>query len=87
MQRIGIARALYGNPDILIFDEATSALDRETEMALIESVNQMHGKRTMVIIAHKSAALRDCDMVFRVEDGKISEALPGTDAPERQRTL
>lgn len=70
-QRIGIARALYGNPDLLLFDEATSALDTETEAAVMESINSLHGKKTMVIIAHRKQTIEGCDIVYRVKDGKI----------------
>jgi ABC-type multidrug transport system fused ATPase/permease subunit len=70
-QRIGIARALYTDPELLIFDEATSALDNETEMAIMESINSLYGKKTMVIIAHRLTTIQDCDLVYRVEDGKI----------------
>lgn len=70
-QRIGIARALYPNPEVLIFDEATSALDNETEVAIMESINRLHGRKTMVIIAHRLQTIEGCDLVFRVEDGKI----------------
>lgn len=70
-QRIGIARALYRQPDILVFDEATSALDLETEAAVIEAVNNMHGRKTIVIIAHKSGVLVDCDIIYRVKNGKL----------------
>ena len=73
IQRIAIARALYRDPDILVFDEATSALDLETETAIMDAVKEMHGKRTIVIIAHKSGVLADCDVVYRVSDGKIKE--------------
>ena len=70
-QRIGIARALYTDPELLIFDEATSALDSETEMAIMESINNLHGKKTMIIIAHRLGTIKECDTVYRVEDGKI----------------
>ena len=52
-QRIGIARALYNDPEILVFDEATSALDNDTESAVMEAVNSFHGRKTMIIIAHR----------------------------------
>lgn len=70
-QRIGIARALYNDPALLVFDEATSALDNETEAAIMESINMLHGKKTMIIIAHRLQTISGCDMVYRVEDGKI----------------
>lgn len=70
-QRIGIARALYPDPDLLIFDEATSALDNETEAAIMESINSLHGKKTMVIIAHRLQTIENCDIVYRVQCGKI----------------
>lgn len=70
-QRIGIARALYTDPELLIFDEATSALDNETESAIMESINSLHGRKTIIIIAHRLTTIQECDVVYRVEDGKI----------------
>lgn len=70
-QRIGIARALYREPSILILDEATSALDNETEEAIMESINHLKGKKTMIIIAHRLSTIENCDHVYRVQDGKI----------------
>ena len=72
-QRIGIARALYHNPEILVFDEATSALDGETETALMESINSFHGRKTMIIIAHRLNTIEKCDIIYKVEDEKIIE--------------
>ena len=72
-QRIGIARALYHNPEILVFDEATSALDNETERVLMEAINGFHGKKTMIIIAHRLNTIEQCDIVYKVENGKILE--------------
>jgi len=69
-QRIGIARALYNDPEILILDEATSALDNDTEAAIMESINNFHGKKTLLIIAHRLQTIEKCDMVYRVENGK-----------------
>ena len=71
-QRIGIARALYTNPELLIFDEATSALDNETEAAIMESINSLHGKKTLIIIAHRLTTIRGCDVVYSVENSKIT---------------
>lgn len=70
-QRIGIARALYEDPEVLVLDEATSALDNDTEAAIMESINRLHGKKTLVIIAHRLQTIEKCDMVFRVSNGKI----------------
>ena len=69
-QRIGIARALYNNPEVLILDEATSALDNDTEAAIMESINRLQGKKTLIIIAHRLQTIEKCDMVYRVENGK-----------------
>ena len=70
-QRIGIARALYDDPEVMVLDEATSALDNETESAIMESINRLHGKKTLIIIAHRLQTIEKCDIVYRVEDGKI----------------
>ncbi len=70
-QRIGIARALYNDPEVLILDEATSALDNDTEAAIMDSVNRLHGKKTLLIIAHRLQTIEKCDMVFRIENGAI----------------
>ena len=72
-QRLGIARALYHNPEILVFDEATSALDTETETAIMEAIDKFHGKKTMIIIAHRLRTIENCDIIFKVENGKIEE--------------
>lgn len=72
-QRLGIARALYHNPDILVFDEATSALDNATEKAVMEAIESFHGKKTLVIIAHRLNTLDNCDVLYRVEGGQIHE--------------
>ena len=72
-QRLGIARALYHNPEILVFDEATSALDTDTEKAVMDAINSFHGRKTMVIIAHRLNTIAKCDVIYKVEDEKITE--------------
>lgn len=71
-QRIGIARALFEDPEVLVLDEATSALDNDTEAAIMDSINRLHGKKTLVIIAHRLQTIEKCDMVYRVENGKAT---------------
>ena len=70
-QRIGIARALFEDPEVLVLDEATSALDNETEAAIMDSINRLHGRKTLIIIAHRLQTIEKCDMVYRVENGKM----------------
>ena len=72
-QRLGIARALYHNPEILVFDEATSALDSDTEKAVMDAINSFHGRKTMVIIAHRLNTIAKCDVIYKVEGEKITE--------------
>ena len=70
-QRIGIARALYHDPAILILDEATSALDNTTERAVIEAVEGMKGERTVVMIAHRLSTVRGCETLYYLKDGRV----------------
>ena len=70
-QRIGIARALFEDPEVLVLDEATSALDNETEAAIMDSINRLHGRKTLIIIAHRLQTIEKCDMVYRVENAKV----------------
>ncbi|MCR5507650.1 MAG: ABC transporter ATP-binding protein/permease [Lachnospiraceae bacterium] len=72
-QRIGIARALYDDPEILVLDEATSALDNETETAVMEAIDNLMGRKTLIIIAHRLTTLRNCQKIFKVEDGGVRE--------------
>lgn len=70
-QRIGIARALYNDPEILVLDEATSALDGETEKAVMESIEYLKGKKTLIIIAHRLSTIENCDVTYEIRDGKV----------------
>ena len=73
-QRIAIARALATNPPILIFDEATSALDYESERVIQDNMREIVKGRTVIIIAHRLAAVRDCTRIIGMHDGRIVEA-------------
>lgn len=81
-QRIGIARALYNDPEILILDEATSALDGETEKAVMEAIDYLKGKKTLIIIAHRLSTIENCDMIYEVRDGGIEGILPNSKKAE-----
>lgn len=70
-QRIGIARALYHDPHVLVFDEATSALDNVTERAVMRAVNDLHTKKTIILIAHRLTTVESCDRIYLLEDGRI----------------
>ena len=69
-QRIAIARALYENPDIIIFDEATAALDNETELAVMDSIRSLQGYKTLIIIAHRLTTIKECEVIYEIKDGK-----------------
>ena len=73
-QRIGIARSLYADADILIMDEATSALDSETEHAISKVVDLMKGDKTLIIIAHRLSTVRHCDCLYYMKDGRIVDS-------------
>jgi ABC-type multidrug transport system fused ATPase/permease subunit len=70
-QRLGIARALFSKPQLLVLDEATSSLDSETELRISKAIQNLKGKVTVVIIAHRLSTVRKADHVYYLEDGKI----------------
>ena len=70
-QRIGIARALYHDPDVLVLDEATSALDNLTEKAVMDAVHNLGRQKTIIMIAHRLSTVRDCDIIFLLEHGRV----------------
>lgn len=72
-QRIGIARALYNNPEILIFDESTSSLDNETEQKIISEINTFKRKKTVIIISHKKEILKNCDHIYTIKNKQITK--------------
>tara|TARA_B100000965_G_scaffold389588_1_gene395408 strand:- start:206 stop:1114 length:909 start_codon:yes stop_codon:yes gene_type:complete len=70
-QRIGIARALYHDPEILVLDEATSSLDSDTESSIVDSLREIKGKKTILIIAHRQSTVKYCDRLIKIDKGKI----------------
>jgi len=78
-QRIAIARALYRDPDVLIFDEATSSLDNETESEIGTAIESLSGEKTVLIVAHRLSTVRRCDVIAFMKDGRIA----GTDTFDR----
>jgi ABC-type multidrug transport system fused ATPase/permease subunit len=71
-QRVGIARALYYDPEVLVLDEATSSLDGITESAVLEAVNNVVKLKTVIIIAHRLTTVKDCDIIYLIDKGKIT---------------
>jgi ABC-type multidrug transport system fused ATPase/permease subunit len=70
-QRVGIARALYHDPDVIVMDEATSALDNITERAVIDAVGNLRDRKTIIFIAHRLTTIQRCDRIFVFEAGRI----------------
>jgi len=70
-QRLGIARALYGRPEVIVLDEATSALDAETEREIVESFREIARDRTLIVVAHRTSTLAYCSRLIRLEGGRI----------------
>jgi ATP-binding cassette, subfamily B, bacterial PglK len=72
-QRLGIARALYNDPDLLVFDEATSSLDGVTEDKIINSIYNLKDKKTIIMVAHKTSTLKGCDVIYLIQNGKVGD--------------
>ena len=70
-QRIGIARALYNNPTVLVFDEATSALDLETEKEITKTISSLKGKKTIIIVSHRPSTVEICDRIYEMNQGNL----------------
>lgn len=73
LQRIGIARALYGNPEILVFDEATSNLDRISEKLIMETIANIGKSTTIIMIAHRLSTVKECDNIFLFNNGSLED--------------
>ncbi len=84
-QRIGIARALYRDPEVLVFDEATSSLDGETEREISQAVEELAGDKTLIIIAHRLSTVRKCDRLVFMKDGQIVDTGSFDDLVARNR--
>lgn len=74
VQRVSIARALYTNPEILLLDEATSSLDQATEAEIVKTINKLSGTITVIIIAHRLSTVAHCDLLYRMENGRIVDS-------------
>ncbi len=73
-QRLGIARALYRDPEVLVIDEGTAHLDNETEAAIVRTLEALRGKKTIIVIAHRLAVVRNCDRIYLLKQGCIQGA-------------
>jgi len=72
-QRIGIARAIYAEPEIMIFDEPTSSLDLETEQNFFESIYKLKDHKTLIIVSHNKSVLKKCDKIYKIENNELSQ--------------
>jgi ABC-type bacteriocin/lantibiotic exporter with double-glycine peptidase domain len=92
-QRVGLARALYTRPSVLVLDEATSNLDQVTERQIVDTLTELRGGLTMIVVTHRIATVRNCDRILHIEEGSmralgnfeaVCGSLPERDAPPRQ---
>jgi len=74
LQRVGLARALYTGPSVLVLDEATSNLDQSTEHRIVETLAALQGGVTMIVVTHRTASVRHCDRILYLENGAIRAA-------------
>jgi ATP-binding cassette subfamily C protein len=84
IQRIGLARALYVRPSLLVLDEATSGLDAGTEAVISEGLQKLRGETTVIVVAHRLSTVQHADTVFVVENGKVTAS---GDFPTVRRTV
>jgi ABC-type bacteriocin/lantibiotic exporter with double-glycine peptidase domain len=86
-QRIGIARALYNNPSLLVLDEATNALDNQTEQDVMNEINKLSASITIIIIAHRLNTIKNCDIIFRLDKGKLVSQGTADDLFDNSKSL
>tara|TARA_Y100001001_G_scaffold4669_1_gene4868 strand:+ start:4875 stop:6683 length:1809 start_codon:yes stop_codon:yes gene_type:complete len=86
-QRIGIARALYHDAEVLILDEATSALDGITEKLIMDAIHDFSGKKTIIMIAHRLATVKQCDVIYLMESGAVADSGSYQDLSKRNVTF
>ena len=84
-QRIGIARALYHDAEVLILDEATSALDGITEKLIMDAIHDFAGQKTIIMIAHRLATVKQCDTIYLLSSGSVVDSGTYTELKERNQ--
>ena len=70
-QRVALARAFYNGRNILVMDESTSALDNQTEKEIVDVIDALHGKKTLIVIAHRMTTLKHVDIIYKLDNGRI----------------
>src|SRR5262249_53217833 len=73
-QRLGIARALYHDPKVLVVDEGTANLDNETEAAIVRTLAGLRGEKTIIVVAHRAPMVRDCDLIYLLKQGRVQNS-------------
>lgn len=86
-QRVALARAFYHDRQLIVMDEATAALDTETEREVIRAISDLHGQKTLIIIAHRVSTLKGCDHVHRFDGGRLVESLCYEDIVDREARI
>lgn len=86
-QRLGIARALYGDPDVLVIDEATANLDPGTEAAIVEAIGRLRGKKTIIVITHRLAFVKNADCIYMMAQGRLRNLGGYSDLISREPAL
>mgnify|MGYP003317920795 CR=1 FL=1 len=87
IKKVGIARALYNNADVLIFDEASSGLDSITDYHILDAIHDFSGRKTIVMIAHRITTVEQCDIIYLIEDGEVADQGNYIDLSSRNKTF